>query len=226
MIIYHYHATTGELSGTGKADPDPLVPDNWLIPANATAIKPPTAANKVAVFAAGAWSLVEDHRDKTVYDKETKTERKITKTGPIPDTETEQAPGHDDAWGIDSWRLDPAAITRHQNAKHAEINQWRDQQEQVPVDYNSHLWDADPTSRARIESVLLAGVMPLDYWTDADNEDRPMTLDQLQALYAAIVQQGGRIHDRQRTMKAEIASLTTIEEVQAYPVGWPTEVPA
>lgn len=108
--------------------------------------------------------------------------------------------------------------------KHTDINTWRDQQELATVEFNGQHWDADPTSRARIESVLLAGAMPLDYWTDASNQDQPMTLDQLRALYAAIVQQGGRIHDRQRTMKAKVNALNTIEEVQAYPVGWAVEV--
>lgn len=104
---------------------------------------------------------------------------------------------------------------------YADINTWRDQQELATVEHDGQHWDADPTSRARIESVLLAGAMPLDYWTDADNVDQPMTLEQLRELYAAIVQQGGRIHDRQRTMKAEVNALTTIDAVQAYPVGWP-----
>lgn len=34
MDIYHYDALTGEFLGQGKADPDPLQPDNWLIPAH------------------------------------------------------------------------------------------------------------------------------------------------------------------------------------------------
>lgn len=172
--------------------------------------------------------MIEDHREKTVYHKQTLAERRITELGPIPDTETELVPNIDNIWDktTESWQLDSSAITRHQKAKHVDINTWRDQQEQAPVEHSGHRWDADPTSRARIESVLLAGVMPLDYWTDASNQDQPMTLDQLRELYAAIVQQGGRIHDRQRQMKAEVAALTTIEEVQSYPVGWPTEVTA
>lgn len=125
---------------------------------------------------------------------------------------------------VDDPDYQPPGLTAFMAAKHAEINTWRDQQELATVEHNGQRWDADPTSRARIESVLLAGVMPLDYWTDADNQDQPMTLDQLRALYAAIVQQGGRIHDRQRTMKAEVNALNTIEEVQAYPVGWPAGV--
>lgn len=230
MDIYHYHPTTSEYLGTGNADPDPLEPGNWLVPGFATTTKPPAdiPADHAAVFKTGTWTLLEDHTGKTVYHKQTKAERQITELGPIPDTETELVPGPDDLWDntTASWQLDPTAITRHLQTKHAEINQWRDQQEQAPVEHNGHRWDADPTSRARIESVLLAGAMPLDYWTDADNVDRTMTLEQLRALYAAIVQQGGRIHDRQRQMKTEVAALTTIEDVQAYPVGWPIERPA
>lgn len=127
---------------------------------------------------------------------------------------------------VDDPDYQPLGLADYVATKHAKINTWRDQQEQAPVEHGGHLWDADPTSRTRIESVLLAGVMPLDYWTDASNQDQPMALNQLRELYTTIVQQGGRIHDRQRTMKAEVNTLTTIEEVQAYPVGWPTEVPA
>lgn len=123
---------------------------------------------------------------------------------------------------VDDPDYQPPRLADYVGTKHVDINTWRDQQEQDPVEHGGHRWDADPTSRARIESVLLAGAMPLDYWTDADNVDRPMTLEQLRALYAAIVQQGGRIHDRQRQMKTEVAALTTIEAVQAYPVGWPS----
>lgn len=122
---------------------------------------------------------------------------------------------------VDDPTYQPPGLSDFVATKHTDINTWRDQQEQAPVEHNGQHWDADPTSRARIESVLLAGVMPLDYWTDASNQDRPMTLEQLRELYAAIVQQGGRIHDRQRTMKAEVNALTTIDAVQAYPVGWP-----
>ncbi|MGR7921937.1 DUF4376 domain-containing protein [Zobellella denitrificans] len=127
---------------------------------------------------------------------------------------------------VDDPDYQPPGLADVVATKHVEINAWRDQQELTTVAHNGHRWDADPTSRARIESVLLAGAMPLDYWTDADNVDRPMTLEQLRALYAAIVQQGGRIHDRQRQMKAEVAALTTIDAVQAYPIGWPDEAGA
>lgn len=112
------------------------------------------------------------------------------------------------------------------NSKKNEVNAWRLQQEISGVNYGASVWDTDPASRQRIQSVLLSGVMPLDYWTNASNEDQTMTLAALRTLYAAIVQQDSRIHARQRQMKAEVNALTTIEEVQAYPVGWPAEAPA
>lgn len=154
---------------------------------------------------------------------------------PIPENPDEYAEIHVDApeqllgmmWDGAIMSLIPSlTLTHAANTKHTQINQWRDQQEQAPVEHAGHCWDADPSSRARIESVLLAGAMPLDYWTDADNVDRLMTLEQLRGLYAAIVQQGGRIHDRQRQMKAEVAALNTIEAVQAYQIGWHIEEPA
>jgi hypothetical protein len=41
MKIYHYHPETGVLLGEGMADESPLEPGVWLIPAYATALKPP-----------------------------------------------------------------------------------------------------------------------------------------------------------------------------------------
>lgn len=39
--LYHYHRETGELIGQSMADPDPMEPGRWLIPANATTLTPP-----------------------------------------------------------------------------------------------------------------------------------------------------------------------------------------
>ena len=40
MKIFHYHPETGALLGEGTADPSPLEPGKWLVPAHATAIEP------------------------------------------------------------------------------------------------------------------------------------------------------------------------------------------
>jgi len=60
MDIYHYNPQSGELMGSGLADPDPLAAGNWLIPANATTITPPAAEEgKARVFSEGAWTQVD-----------------------------------------------------------------------------------------------------------------------------------------------------------------------
>lgn len=58
MQIWHYHPATGLLLGTSEADPSPLEPGVWLIPAHATAELPPTAAaGEEAHWQDGAWHL-------------------------------------------------------------------------------------------------------------------------------------------------------------------------
>lgn len=56
MEIWHYHRDTGALIGPGTADPNPVEPSQWLIPAHATATPPPTpAANEEVVWQDGGW---------------------------------------------------------------------------------------------------------------------------------------------------------------------------
>jgi hypothetical protein len=63
MIVYHYDPDTGAyLNWSSEADEDQLQPGNFLIPAYATPIVPPSPGNpktQHAVFTAGAWH-VED----------------------------------------------------------------------------------------------------------------------------------------------------------------------
>lgn len=56
--IYHFDPYSGELLSQGVADPDPLNPGTWLIPANATTEVPPSCGpGERSVFAGGAWSV-------------------------------------------------------------------------------------------------------------------------------------------------------------------------
>lgn len=58
MQIYHYHPDSGEYMGTGVADPSPLEPGVWLIPANATQVIPPLpTAGKVRRWSGAEWVL-------------------------------------------------------------------------------------------------------------------------------------------------------------------------
>lgn len=84
MKIHNYSPTTGEYLNTTVADESPLEPGIFMVPALATDVAPPTLkANEVAVFAAGAWSVVPDYRSQTVYDKTTGAAVQITDLGAL-----------------------------------------------------------------------------------------------------------------------------------------------
>lgn len=61
-------------------------------------------------------------------------------------------------------------------------------------------------------------------WTDADNNDVPMTAGELLNLSDAIDQamftMGLKIHLRQREMKEEIDKLTDVKAILDYKIGW------
>ncbi|MCO6410110.1 hypothetical protein [Hoeflea alexandrii] len=67
MEIFHHHPSTGEFLGKGLADRDPLKANNWLVPANAVALAPPTQVGKAAVWSENQWTLVDDHRGETWF---------------------------------------------------------------------------------------------------------------------------------------------------------------
>ncbi len=62
MLIYHYDPD-GVYVGSSEADPSPLEPGVFLIPARATALAPPhTGENEAAVFDGAGWTVKPDFR--------------------------------------------------------------------------------------------------------------------------------------------------------------------
>ena len=58
MKIYHYHPQTGVLLNEGIADPSPLEPGTWLVPAHATTTAPIIAEDgEQSVWANGTWQI-------------------------------------------------------------------------------------------------------------------------------------------------------------------------
>ncbi|EJX0850239.1 DUF4376 domain-containing protein [Salmonella enterica] len=127
----------------------------------------------------------------------------------------------------------PEMIQAARDAKHAEINAWRDSQEggNIIFTLNGHRWDCGKASQARLAPVVAvakSGTLPPGFfWTDADNNDVPMTTDELTALEAAMQQnmvlQGFKIHERQRQMKEAVDKLTDYKAIKDYAVGWPPD---
>lgn len=86
MKIYNFHPETGEYLGESEADKSPLEKDVWLVPANATEKKPPTAGeNEIPVFSEEGWSLTHDFRG-VKYWNDSGEEFTVFRIGePIPD---------------------------------------------------------------------------------------------------------------------------------------------
>jgi hypothetical protein len=61
MIVYHYDSLSGVyLNTASEAEPDPMDPGKWLIPANSTPLVPPSPPDpklKQAVFRNGDWLI-------------------------------------------------------------------------------------------------------------------------------------------------------------------------
>ncbi|EJF3855581.1 DUF4376 domain-containing protein, partial [Salmonella enterica] len=119
---------------------------------------------------------------------------------------------------VTPFTVTPEMIQAAKDQKHAEINAWRDAQENGSIIFtlNGHKWDCGKASQTRLAPVVAvakSGALPPGFfWTDADNIDVPMTADELTALEAAMQQnmvlQGFKIHERQRQMKEDVDKLT------------------
>ncbi|EFA4515129.1 DUF4376 domain-containing protein [Escherichia coli] len=125
------------------------------------------------------------------------------------------------------------AVSIARRRKRAEISQWRDDQENAGIifEWNGHRWDGGKITRSRLAPVIAvaqAGTLPAGFfWTDADNQDRVLTAEELVqldvAMQRAMVIRGFQIHERQRQMKEEVARLESADAIRRYVVGWGDE---
>lgn len=151
--------------------------------------------------------------------------------GSHPPDGKERAAGKD---GLPCWVDIPLPdIEDARSRKHDEINAWRNTQESAnyTFPFNNRNWDYGKATQERLSmSVLMAkqNKLPAGFiWTDADNNDVPMTADTLINLSDTIDQvmftKGLQIHLRQREMKEEVDKLTDAQAVLDYVVGWPAQ---
>lgn len=226
MKIYNYHPDTGELVGESVADESPLELDQYLIPAFATHIEPPQSQiNKIPCFINGAWELLDDYRNKELYNCQTK-ELVLLELGQIPSENlTDIKPLESPCVFIEGdWVLDKATL---QDMKWSEIKQQRALECQKPLTYLNKVFDFDKNSQdllngavqAAQSAMLAQQTIPDITWTLADNSSFTMTLQQFIALPFAGVARTNSIFEYARQLREEIyKSTATIESVQA--VEW------
>ncbi|EFQ6725612.1 DUF4376 domain-containing protein, partial [Salmonella enterica] len=144
--------------------------------------------------------------DSTAYGRQLFTDLKAGKYGPVT-----------------PFTVTPEMLAAAKEAKRAEINAWRNVQENANYvfQFNDHNWDYGKSTQDRLSlSVQMAkqNKLPVGFiWTDADNNDVPMTAGELLKLSDAIDQamftMGLQIHMRQRQMKEEVDKLTDYKSV-------------
>ncbi len=118
MKIYHYGPLTGEYITEGDARPNPLESGEYLIPAHATIIEPPTVIEGMTrVFNGSEWLQVEDHRGKIIYSTVDAHQNCMIALGPIAEGYTDLIPGEYPEWNGSKW------IRSEVKAKEAESNQ-------------------------------------------------------------------------------------------------------
>lgn len=129
------------------------------------------------------------------------------------------------AWAVFLGEYDPWKVALKRASE--VTGKWRAQQENTEVTFKhtERTWDAGLKSQSRIEPLLKLDALPEGFfWTDHDNNDVPVTMDELRAIAVAmnlaIVERGFAIHQRQREMKLQLESMTA-EELLAFEPGWP-----
>ncbi len=126
-MIYNYNKNF-EFIGEDIIVASPLEKDVYLIPANATTIKPKaTKSGFTQCFnvTSQKWEYVEDNREKTAYSKTTKGKIEVDYLGALKDEHTLLVPKQFDKWSEDtqSWIEDEALKREFENQeKLQEIN--------------------------------------------------------------------------------------------------------
>lgn len=104
--VFNLRSDTNEFIGAGDA----YIAPNTGLPAHCTDIEPPkVTAGKVAVFneSKNSWDVLDDHRGKVVFDKNTAESFYISELGPLPDNVTSVSPdGEYQMWGGKGWVKD------------------------------------------------------------------------------------------------------------------------
>ncbi|MFK0311298.1 tail fiber assembly protein [Pseudomonas sp. NPDC090233] len=185
----------GEFVGTVTADPSPLEPGTWLLPAHSYAIELPEIQDGFApvIGLNGAiWQQVEDHRGATVYSTQTREAQVWQTLGALPIDLTLQEPNTQfDVWVDGGWKVDQAAqnAVLYQNMLHkrdllSQFASYRINPLQDAVDLNLATDDEQTALKAwkeyRIDLARLqldAKSSPIDTWPLSPDE--PALLDWL-----------------------------------------------
>lgn len=127
-----YHPLTREFIGASPADPSPLEPGVWLIPALAVLVAMPLRVTGFAPVLSPdgtSWDQVEDLRGQAAFEKATGLPVTVTALGPLDDGYTFKQPATPiDTWQGDGWAADPQALSERNALRKALLARYAAQQ--------------------------------------------------------------------------------------------------
>lgn len=215
MNIYHYNPITGEFLSVGLADPNPLEPGKFLIPAHATEIEPPVTSEKqVAVWKGSAWGVEEDNREEVLYKTTTGEEIKISEIGPLPwDCTRTPRPSEFYFWDGQCWVLN---FNKACEAKCQEIASARYASEISGITVDNIKIKTDRESQALITGAVLQALQDPAYSCQWKTEAGfvSLTAEQIQGVAVAVRQHVQGCFDREAVLTELVKAATTLEELE------------
>lgn len=130
-------------------------------------------------------------------------------------------------WGeITPFVVTPELLEAVKAAKRQEIEEWRTEQEAQPFifEWNGHSWNGGPDSMARLYPMVMSAksvtAPKTMVWSDAENQQVKLSMQQLDELLTAMVQaqvdRNDEIYRRQRQMKDELNNLEDLKSVRNF----------
>ncbi|WP_283149727.1 DUF4376 domain-containing protein [Silvimonas soli] len=204
-IAYRFRPETGEYLGAVQLQENWKEPGTYLPAANSTNIAPPeTGEQQAAVFDGTSWQLVADYRNQACWLADG-SQQAIAELGPLPDGTSLKPP--------------PPSMDELRAAALAQLPDWEASERMAGIDHGGSTWLTTPAALQDIRDALLAGMVPGGMWVDASGAVVPMTLPDLQSLWADCVGRGTGIYQRRLAMAAAIASMTRAQ-LNKFTPGW------
>ncbi len=133
-------------------------------------------------------------------------------------------------WGeITPFVVTPELLEAVKAAKRQEIEEWRTEQEAQPFtfEWNGHSWNGGPDSMARLYPMVMSAksvtAPKTMVWSDAENQQVKLSMQQLDELLTAMVQaqvdRNDEIYRRQREMKEELSSLVDLRSIREMAIS-------